>query len=301
MRVLHRELVLLLGAGAALLAMATPSTAAPTPLPTATTRLPTAVTPLPTDAADDVHTVYCLAKERRTAVVEAADRLGAAKRVKGKPELLTVPPRTKALTVEQWAKEGRPEFRRVCAALMQAESNQPAAPSSGGGNVREALLSGGVLAVLGAGLTLAGGASERSSARRRQRTESLDGATIRFSLTAERYLGAWQSERNTPYGELDTARTELSVALRGFGATGSRREAALALADSLPLAQPLEDTVHRGAQGSRPLKEEEKQAEVRRQRSRLASAVYDADRLTASALVWHVGRLRRSPRGGENS
>ncbi|MFE5857186.1 hypothetical protein ACFQ61_28715 [Streptomyces sp. NPDC056500] len=255
---------------------------------------------------DDVHTVYCLAKERRKAVVDAAVRLGVATEVKGKPErLLSSPPgpsskASDSRTVEEWAEERRDSFRRVCAAVMEADANASSEPGASGPSLLETLVAGALLAVLGAGLTLLGGASERSSARRRAQADELDGATIRFALAVEGYLSVWEGERDASYSELDSTRGELVVALRRFGVAGSRRVEALALAGSLPFGEPLSDQTVGGPQGNRLLKEHEKQAEANRQRTLLQSTLSDVERLVSTSLLRHVRRVLpgRAPRGG---
>lgn len=269
---------------------------------------PTATTSGAGADVDDVHTVYCLAKERRKAVVEAAVRLGLAKEVEGKPERLVPPPWESASkagngqTVEKWAEGSREPFRRVCDAVMQADANASAAPEPGasGPSTLEALAAGALLAVLGSALTLMGGATERSAARRRAQADELDGATIRFALAAEGYLSVWVGERDAAYGELGATRDELSVALRRFGVAGARRGEARDLADSLPFDGPLPDSTPGGPQGNRYLDEREKQTEADRQRTLLEGALSSVDRLAStSPLRRAVRKLRRDvPRGG---
>ncbi|MFI5944863.1 hypothetical protein [Streptomyces uncialis] len=241
---------------------------------------------------DDVHTVHCLADDRRAEVVSAAVLLGTATAVRGEPgQLRAGPGHGRELTVDQWAERHRPDFRRVCRAVMTASGD---APDKGGGESPGALTNGLLLAGVAAAFTVLGSGVERGSAHRRQRADTLSGATHAYSYAAALYLADWETGATTPYDELGRARAELATALRGVRDGGSRRRRAVALAESLPLPDELPTQVRAGAGGFVRRTARDMGEEAVRQRRSLADAVARVEQLHASFLGWQARRAGRA-------
>ncbi|MER5490789.1 hypothetical protein [Streptomyces sp. NPDC002490] len=245
---------------------------------------------------DDLHRVYCLADDRRAEVVTAAVRLGTVTAVPGEGEQVRTGPGSGGeLTVQQWAERHPEDFRRVCRTVMAANGDAP----DKGGDPAGGLATGLLLAAVAAAFTVLGSAVERGATYRRQRAEALTAAVHAYSYAAETYLAGWQTGASTPHEEVGRCRAELATALRGLRDTGSRRRHALALAEHLPLPEPLATSVRAGARGYSPLGVDQLRAEATRQRTLLSDAVAGTEALNASFMVWHTRRaLRGAARAG---
>lgn len=246
---------------------------------------------------DDVYAVFCLAPAHRAEVVTAAVELGTARAVAGSPERVGVGagPASRTLTVEQWARRSPTDFRRVCSALVAADSIVPPTPpekDDGGG---DGLLTSALLAAVGVALTLLGQFVERGTARRRQRIDGLGTAGDAFALEAERFLTDWSADPNTSsHDEVRRTREELATALRGLSGNGARGRAAGRLAVRLPLAERPGTAVSVGMGPMRKLNRDERRESADELRTGLTTATAEVQEFVASAPRWILRHLRRT-------
>lgn len=241
-----------------------------------------------TAAADpgDVETVYCLADIRRPEVVQAAVHLGKGEAVPGRPSMLAVGSPGQVMTLEEWRENDPENFTEVCAALLRANSDTPAADAVGLWNNPLLLL------IAGSVLTMFGAFVERLSQHRRQRLDILAAAIDDFRDSAGIYLDAWELDASASHDAADADRRKLIAALRGLRAAGGRREAVRNLSGGIPLAHPLSGVVQEGAGRARQKVASQREEESREQRRLLDSALETAEGLVHSPVVWHWRRVK---------
>ncbi|MFF8277233.1 hypothetical protein ACF05T_14160 [Streptomyces lateritius] len=211
-------------AAIALLAAAAPAFAAP-----------------PGSKERDVQLVYCLDSAHRGDLVTAAVRLGLLRPDVSTPKSVmpTAPP-VGRMSPEAWAVRHEGDFSRACSALMAAGADAPGAPAEKKEDGWfEAFLTSLPLLAVGALLTLGGQMSERLSTERRLLKQQLDAGATAFRTAARAYLTAYEADPQADHTAVVSAREALLGALAQVAGPGARRERAQALADGLPLAQPL--------------------------------------------------------------
>jgi hypothetical protein len=201
------------------------------------------------DPAADARAVYCLSGSRSTEIVHAAITMGAGSPVVNDSTRVLI--RTKKTSRVVTSAELRTEFpdvfRRVCTAVMSADTvasgGSGGSGGDGGGSWVTTLLLPVVLAGLGAGFTYLGQFVERSSTRRDQRTTSLLDAFRDYQKSAEEYLDAWRAEQRPDHQGVLEKRRELLGVIRLLPSATWPGASLRALADDLPLAQALPETM----------------------------------------------------------
>ncbi|MFJ9917788.1 hypothetical protein ACIRSF_00660 [Streptomyces rubiginosohelvolus] len=172
---------------------------------------------------DDARNVVCLSGSGRQGVVDAASALGLVTAASTPAALDPSGGRTEALTLDAWRTARPDDFRRACAAHVEAQAltrGAPAASASGPG-----LLSWLLPLVVGALLTM--GAAEIRSARDRglANANGVRTATAAFRDAVSAYAAEWAETtvgaRPSPV-EVDTARRQLVAVLRRATAGRSR-------------------------------------------------------------------------------
>ncbi|HEU5158057.1 MAG TPA: hypothetical protein VFU43_13760 [Streptosporangiaceae bacterium] len=243
----------------------------------------------------DVEAVYCLRDDRRPEVVKAAIHLGKGAEVPGSPDMLAIGADKRPVTLEEWRRDHREDFDKVCSALIKANSDNPA---GGGSNGPWSSL---LLLVAGSALTTFGAMLERVAAHRRHRLDRLVPAIDEFRGSAEDYLAAWTYNADTPHDRVRDDRRNLTAALQGLAAGGARGRTVRALSVELPLARPLSGIVPEQAGRTRQKTFDQRRQEAARQRTSLEEALAKAELLSRGALAWRWRRVReRVAAGGQN-
>ncbi len=192
----------------------------------------------------DVQLVYCLDRDHRPDLVDAAVRLRVLR-----PDSVAGLDRVRPsgaggrMTLERWAERREKDFERACSALMAAASEAPvaAAKDSGEESWIATFLKGLPLLAAGALLTLGGQFSERHSAERRLFKQQLSADESAYRTAVGEYLAGYEHDPRTDHSAVRTTREALAGTLSRVPGPSTRRAAARLAADGLPLAQPLPD------------------------------------------------------------
>jgi hypothetical protein len=161
---------------------AAPASAAPTPSP---------------DPFVDGRTVYCLKGENAGPLVDAAEKLGLAKRSANNDHVrVVVGGSERELSLQDWARStDSARFQQACAALA-AEQALPKAPSDSLWSRISQFVIGAALALAGAIFTLAGTLVTVGRAERRRAADDLRKAADDYYRTCHAWLGALRDGRS---------------------------------------------------------------------------------------------------------
>jgi hypothetical protein len=179
---------------------------------------------------DDAATVWCLAADRRPALVQAARALGVV-RPESTVEQLRWPGGSG--DAERWRGERRADFARTCRALIGAEQR---VPSGGGSSPWSGFTPSLALAVISA--VLAAWFSRRlaTAGNRRVEAEELRSAARAYRVAVERLLRDLEQQRPgiaPDDGEVQDRRLELATRLNAVAAAYRRWSLPRTLSETL--------------------------------------------------------------------
>ena len=189
----------------------------------------------------DVQLVYCLAAVHRADLVDAAVHLRLLRADSVGQDDVRPVAGGKAISLERWSELYDEDFARACSALMDAtpESPGPTPQDGGGDSWVVTFLKGLPVLAAGALLTVGGQLFERGTSERRLLRQQLGTDEAAYRTAVREYLAAYERDPHTDHSAVRAAREALAGTLSRVPGPPARRQAALEVADGLPLARPL--------------------------------------------------------------